>query len=133
MKTVTLRLQIPESFRDKNVLVEVELDGKRYAKPYFANQMTVHVLQNYGQVQVTQKGSNKPIAKAYVKIYAKDQSGRKFFYKDGYTDLRGRFDYVSLNTDDVLNAHKYSILVLSDKFGAVVKESIAAPTIKIKN
>ena len=119
----SVTIGIPKAFRDKNVLVEIELDGKRYAKPYFANQMTVHVLQNFGQVQVTEKGSGKGLAKAYIKVYAKDQSGRTFFYKDGYTDLRGRFDYVSLNTADVLNAHKYSILVLSDKFGAVVKEA----------
>ena len=118
-----IELQIPKALRDKNVLVEIELDGKRYAKPYFANQMTVHVLQNFGQIQVIGKGNGKALAKAYVKVYAKDQLGRKFFYKDGYTDLRGRFDYVSLNTADVLNAHQYSILILSEDHGAVVKEA----------
>ena len=37
---------------------------------------------------------------AYVKVYARAAGGGVGFIKDGYTDLRGRFDYVSLNTDE---------------------------------
>ena len=46
-------------------------------------------------------------------------------YKDGYTDLRGRFDYASLNTNELENAARLAVLVISDRFGAVVRE--AAP------
>ena len=53
------------------------------------------------------------------------KDGSVAFYKDGYTDLRGRFDYVSLNTDELDRVAKFAILVLSDAKGAVVKE--AAP------
>jgi hypothetical protein len=47
------------------------------------------------------------------------------FYKDGYTDLRGRFDYASLNTNELDFVRRFAVLVLSEDHGAVVRE--AAP------
>jgi hypothetical protein len=38
------------------------------------------------------------------------------------TDLRGRFDAVSLNTNELEDTQRLAILVLSDEFGAVVRE-----------
>ena len=65
------------------------------------------------------------MAKAYVKVYAQSNSGVSKFYKDGYTDLRGRFDYASLSTNELDVVKLFSILVLSDEYGALVRE--AAP------
>ena len=39
------------------------------------------------------------MSKDYVKVYGRAQDGSVKFFKDGYTDLRGKFDYVSLNTN----------------------------------
>jgi hypothetical protein len=47
------------------------------------------------------------------------------FYKDGYTDLRGRFDYSSLNTNELDSVRRFSVLILSKDHGAIVRE--AAP------
>jgi hypothetical protein len=44
---------------------------------------------------------------------------------NGYTDLRGRFDYVSVNTPEGRGIERFAILVLSDDRGAVIRE--AAP------
>ncbi len=43
------------------------------------------------------------------------------FYKDGYTDLRGRFDYVSSNTTELDDAEKFAILILEEEYGAVIR------------
>ena len=43
--------------------------------------------------------------------------------KDGYTDLRGRFDYTSLNTSGIEAAEKFAILIMSEEHGAVVREA----------
>jgi hypothetical protein len=83
------------------------------------------VIESYGQVRVTESTSGKPLPKTYVKVYAQNQDGSIKFYKDGYTDLRGRFDYTSLNTNELDFVQKFSLLVLSDTHGAVVHE--AAP------
>jgi hypothetical protein len=61
----------------------------------------------------------------YVKTYAKMKDGSVRFYKDGYTDLRGKFDYGSLSTNEIEQVERFAILFLSPEHGAVVKE--AAP------
>jgi hypothetical protein len=83
----------------------------------------VQTVENYGQVRVSHATTAKPVPKAYVKVFAQMQDGQTKFYKDGYTDLRGRFDYTSLNTNEIEIVKKFSILILSDEFGAAVKEA----------
>ena len=93
--------------------------------PYFSNLLAVQVAENYGQVRVTHAKTGAALAKVYVKVYARTADGQVVFYKDGYTDLRGRFDYTSLNTDDLDRVSRFSLLILSESAGSVVRE--AAP------
>jgi hypothetical protein len=44
-------------------------------------------------------------------------------YKDGYTDLRGRFDYTSLSTNELDVVEQFSLLILSDERGAIIREA----------
>ncbi|RLS33347.1 MAG: hypothetical protein DWH79_07505 [Planctomycetota bacterium] len=74
---------------------------------------------------VTRVADGKPVAKAYVKVYTRFEDGSVAFYKDGFSDIRGRFDYASLSTDDALRAKRFSILVTSPEEGAVVREADA--------
>jgi len=60
-----------------------------------------------------------------VKVYARSDDGNVAFHKDGFTDLRGRFDYASLSTDDALRATRFAILVISPEDGAVIREADA--------
>ena len=85
--------------------------------------LKVQLIEAYGQLVVTHADTHQPAAGAYVKVYAKMRDGEVKFLKDGYTDLRGRFDYASLNTNEMENAERLSILILSDAFGAVVRET----------
>jgi hypothetical protein len=88
--------------------------------------MTVNLAENYGQLRVTDNTAGKAVPKAYVKIYARLADGSVKFHKDGYTDLRGRFDYVSVNTPDRQAVDRFAILVLSEDRGAAIRE-VAAP------
>ena len=63
--------------------------------------------------------------KSYVKVYARHQGGEVRFFKDGYTDLRGQFDYATLSTNDLETAERFAILVIHPELGALVRE--AAP------
>jgi len=38
-----------------------------------------------------------------VKVFIKDSLGGVKFYKDGYTDLRGKFDYASRSKEYVID------------------------------
>jgi hypothetical protein len=59
----------------------------------------------------------KPITKVYVKTFAKFKSGETQYYKDGYTDIRGTFDFASLNSTELNQIEKFSILIVSEKHG----------------
>ncbi|MEZ6058002.1 MAG: hypothetical protein R3C01_14985 [Planctomycetaceae bacterium] len=118
-------LNLPDALKNSNVLVEIVAGGQTKTQPYFSNSLVVQVVENYGQVKVTHRDTKRPVPKAYVKVYAESADGSVKFYKDGYTDLRGRFDYASLSTRDLETARRFSILILSDDHGALVRE--AAP------
>ena len=103
-------------------MVEVVAAGKTKSQAYYPHNLNLHIAQNYGQLQVRDLRSNEMLKKVYVKVYAKYNDGTVEFYKDGYTDLRGRFDYASLSTDNLDRVQMFSILVLSEKHGAIVRE-----------
>ena len=117
-----LAFELPQQFWQKNVLVEVRAAGLVRSRQYFANALDVRFLESYGQVSVTEPDSNKPLAKTYVKVFAKLSNGTVRFHKDGYTDLRGRFDYASLSDDPNRGAKRYAVLVLDETRGAVIRE-----------
>jgi hypothetical protein len=110
---------LPARFHSDNVLVEVEGGGVSKATAVYANDLDVQISESFGQLTV--QHDKKPLPKTYVKVFA-DVNGAPAFYKDGYTDLRGKFDYASLSTDDLNGARRFSILVMSENHGAVVKE-----------
>lgn len=114
---------LPDSFKADNIMVEVIGQGIRKSRVHYANSLNTLVIENYGQVRVLHEQEKKPIPGVYVKVYARFQDGRVRFYKDGYTDPRGRFDYASLSTDELDHVERFSILVLSDKNGAGVYEA----------
>jgi len=60
-----------------------------------------------------------------VKCFAKGKDGKVSFYKDGYTDLRGRFDYATLNSNDISNIEKFALFIMNDDLGSVIKEAKA--------
>jgi hypothetical protein len=106
-----------------NVMIEIASGAIRKSKAFFANSLNIQIIENYGQVQVTSAQTEKPLSGAYIKVYGRTKDGRIIFYKDGYTDPRGRFDYSSLNTNELDTVDRFAILVMSDKNGAVVKET----------
>jgi hypothetical protein len=114
---------IPERFHSSNVMVEIVANGIRKSQAYYANTLAVQMIENYGQVRVTDQATGKALPKTYVKVYGKLANGTVRFYKDGYTDLRGRFDYVSLNTGELDNVQQFSILILNDTKGAIIREA----------
>ncbi|MEW6741411.1 MAG: hypothetical protein AB1486_01525 [Planctomycetota bacterium] len=115
---------LPENLQNRNVLVEVSGGGKTRSATYYSNSLSVQVLQSYGQVRVLHRDSRKPLATVYVKAYALMDDETVRFYKDGYTDQRGRFDYASLSTDELDHVSRFSLLILSDDHGAVVREAL---------
>ena len=114
---------IPESLRGMNLLVEVVSGSARHTEVHLSNRLDVQLVENYAQVRIVDRAGHAPLSKVYVKVFARTGDGRIRFYKDGYTDLRGRFDYGSLSTDDLGGVDRFSLLVLSDSHGASILEA----------
>lgn len=114
--------KLPVELSKSNVLVEIVGEGQTRSKAYYAHALSVQFMENYGQLKVRKQNSGGPMPKTYCKVYAQMKDGKVRFYKDGYTDLRGRFDYASLSTNDLDNVSKFSVLVMSDDLGATVSE-----------
>ncbi|MCE9531461.1 MAG: hypothetical protein K8T89_10125 [Planctomycetes bacterium] len=120
-----MAIPLPDDLVKRNVLVEVVAAGKTHSAAYYANAMEVKFTENYGQVRVVSDQA-KPLQKVYVKVYAKLADGSVKFHKDGYTDLRGRFDYVSVNTPERQAIERFAVLVLSEDSGALIRD-VAPP------
>jgi hypothetical protein len=120
-----LSFDLPKSLHNENVLVEIVGAGQTKTQAYYSNSLSLQVIENFGQVRVLNEKTRAPMPKTYVKVYAKMANGKVQFYKDGYTDIRGRFDYASLSTNELDNVQRFALLVMSETGGAVVRE--AAP------
>ena len=114
--------ELPKSLHNQNVMVEIVGGGKTRSQAYYANSLDLKISENYGQLLVTDSSTKKALSKVYVKVYSRTPNGEVKFYKDGYTDLRGRFDYTSLNTNEINAVQRFSLLVMSDDRGAIVRE-----------
>lgn len=123
-KQNTFILNLPEQYHDQNVMIEIKASGIKKSLAYFPHSLNIQLLENYGQLHVLDEQDQKPLSKVYVKVYARMKGGRVEYYKDGYTDLRGRFDYASLNTNELERVEKFAILIMSEDNGAIIRESL---------
>ena len=83
--------------------------------------MDVEIFENFGEVKVIDK-YGRAIVKAYVKAYILETNNEILFYKDGYTDFRGIFNYASLNSSEMKKIQKFSLLIISEEHGALIRE-----------
>ena len=113
---------LPEKYRRRNVMIEIESGGKRKAKAYYANRLNTEIIPDYGRIRILHTVTGKPLPQVYVKTYARMKNGEVRFYKDGYTDLRGKFEYASLNTNDLDQVDRFALLVIDPDAGAQIEE-----------
>ena len=116
-------LGLPPELAKRNLLVEVAAAGKTRSAPYYSSAMDLKLFENQGQLKVSNREGTKPLAKVYVKVYARLADGSVKFHKDGYTDLRGRFDYATVSTPEKQPIARFSVLVLSEDQGATIRET----------
>eukprot|EP01135_Chromosphaera_perkinsii_P000481 Nk52_evm35s96 gene=Nk52_evmTU35s96 len=126
-----LKIEIQKEYANSNVVVEFGCELASAWTLYFSNAIAVPINERLGELKVFRKETGKCLPGVYIKVYAQaGNSGDVHFYKDGFTDLRGCFDYVSLNNDFVDKVTLFSILVLSEECGSMIKE--VRPFAKIK-
>jgi len=117
------KIELPKECRNTNVMIEFTAGKITKVKPHFSHNLFTKLFQKNGIIKACSKESGKPLAKTYIKVFAKLSDDSVVFYKDGYTDLRGKFDYVSLSHDADKFIDKFSILVMSTSSGTTIVEA----------
>lgn len=79
-------------------------------------------------MRVFQKSTMQSLSKVYVKVFAQKSDGKSVFFKDGFTDIRGKFEYakvsgsiVSTSKTGSSNFQKFAIFACDDKLGSIIK------------
>jgi len=101
----------------ENLIFEIS-SGERFVNgSLFLHQLDIQLSES--QVRVLRKTEGTPVVKAYVKVYVQTLACPDgVFYKDGYTDLRGRFDYKTVATNAADSVTRFGILVKTISNGA---------------
>ena len=114
------RVELPKAMRESNlVVVATGADGRAEERlEILPGAIDVQVVRECRQLRV-RDAKGRALPGAYVKVYSRDASGRQVkFHKDGYTDLRGVFDYESVSTDSEFRPSEFAVFVKSDGNGA---------------
>lgn len=118
-----VQVPLPEECLNQNNIIEVSAGDYCASKTLYDNTINIQVAKgNLGQVRVLNKNGDA-IPRAYVKVYAATKAYPDgTFYKDGFTDMRGRFDYKTVSTDTLEDVERFAILVQTESAGADVIE-----------
>lgn len=89
--------------------------------------MLVQCNEEFGELRVCHTETKKPLNKVYVKVFCKNNSGADVFFRDGFTDIRGKFEYASASGKSLDDVQKFSIFVDHKDHGSLIKE-VGKPT-----
>ncbi|MFO0546924.1 MAG: hypothetical protein U0271_00985 [Polyangiaceae bacterium] len=115
-------LALPDALARENLVIEAVSGARRAAIVRYANDLALEAAAPLGRVRVRRASTGAPLPRVYVKAFARLRGGSVAFYKDGYTDLVGWFDYATLSTDDLDRVERFALLVVSDEAGSVATE-----------
>eukprot|EP00767_Chilomastix_cuspidata_P006043 gnl/Chilomastix_cuspidata/634.p1 GENE.gnl/Chilomastix_cuspidata/634~~gnl/Chilomastix_cuspidata/634.p1 ORF type:complete len:2589 (+),score=581.71 gnl/Chilomastix_cuspidata/634:844-7767(+) len=124
-KAVTV-VELPEIMRSCALIVEIR--ARNAPSRVVSIQHTlleIIVSEKFGRLSVNRARTSRPVPKAYVRVMAKKKDETISFWKDGYADLAGWFDYTSVSSQDLSTVREFILFVDAPGMGAAVKT--AAP------
>jgi hypothetical protein len=118
---VVRKVDLPSQLVNKNLVIEVNGEGKQEFKTFYSTDLKIQVNEAFGELKVMH--GEQALGKVYCKVFAMSTSGVETFYRDGYSDIRGKFEYlVSSGNSDLKAIKKFAILVQSAEYGSVIRE-----------
>jgi len=124
-------IELPANYKGNNTIIEVVGDDgtTSFVKPLYDNSFAVQFDKTgaLGECRIVygnkkdKEHFKKPIIGSYIKLYSKDaRNGNSQFFKDGYTDIRGRFNYKKLSTNQLSKSSQLSMFVQTPDQGSTV-------------
>lgn len=142
-KDGVLTIPVLPQYLNTNVMISVSSTppaATRTWKAYYSQTIVVQCLEKTGILKVISKTDGRPIRGGYVKVYAELKEGSRTtdFWKDGYTDLVGRFAYAQVSTGAAAPAgssndgglggvKRFAVFVDGGREGCVVKTMPVPP------
>lgn len=114
-------VELPEAFRQGNVLVAANSGGTRVLKVLDSKAIEIVRQPAERTLQVFDSATRLPLPRSYVKVYTQGRDGEAVFHKDGYTDLRGKFDYLSHTGSTLGEIRKIAVLISHPEKGARIE------------
>ena len=118
------KVALPKIVTGKNLAIEVSSDDVQILKTFYSSQLKVNINKEFGELRVFRESTMEPLSKVYVKVFCKDKAGQGLFFKDGFTDIRGKFVYANASGKSLDDVKLFSILISSDShgYGSCIKE-----------
>jgi hypothetical protein len=114
-------VELPATFRQGNVLVAANSGSTRVLKVLDSKALEIVRQPAERTLQVFDSASRLPLPRSYVKVYTQGRDGQAVFHKDGYTDLRGKFDYLSHTGSELGEIRKIAVLISHPEKGARIE------------
>ncbi|MBN8460011.1 MAG: hypothetical protein J0M04_19460 [Verrucomicrobia bacterium] len=111
-------IELPPDLPPGNLLIDARAGGAKQLKVLDSAALDIRRFAADRTLQVLDAASHRPLPKTYVKVYVRTASGETVFHKDGYTDLRGKFDYLTHTATDPSTIQQLAILVSHPEKGA---------------
>lgn len=118
-----MKIPILNEMKTKTGIIEIVYNGNHIHELYNYCLFSVMIKENMGILQIIENENHKSLPCAYIKVYSKDNTNKIEFYKDGYSDLSGRFDYASISTDQMDNAVEFGILIMTENHGSYITQA----------
>ena len=123
-------IDIEKSLMNENMIIEVSGQGKQTFLRYFSTSLKVAINETYGELKVTNV-KDSPLPLVYIKVFSKSKNGHIKFFRDGYTDLNGKYEYAQINSKSLSDIESFSIFVSSEEHGACTKECAPPQMIEV--
>jgi hypothetical protein len=92
-------------------VIEISCSTLQKFKTFYSSTLKVKYNEKLGELKVFDGNNFKPLSMAYVKVFCKMNNGQQKFFRDGYTDIRGKFEYAQASGTDLKSVQKFAILV----------------------
>ena len=126
-ETNITNIPFPEVLKGKNVVMEIKSDDIQLFKTHFSSQLKVMFNEKFGEFRVYNQVTMEPLSKVYVKVFSRghNASDKATFFRDGFTDIRGKFEYANASGKSLSDVGKFAIFISDDIYGngSCIKEA----------
>jgi hypothetical protein len=112
-------ITVPQELQSSSLFVHIQGQSRSTTLKIFNSNLRVHPIEDFGLLKIADK-AGKILNSIYVKCYYKGKAGETKFYKDGYSDFRGSFDYASLNSNSLDKVATFALLITDEKYGSTI-------------